>query len=103
MSSNNSNTRGFAAMGEERQKEIARKGGRAAHAMGRAHEFTREEARAAGKKGGEVVSRNRAHMAEIGRIGGKSRGKLRRAEPAPEGQSEPEGSVTSDPTRLASA
>jgi len=42
--------RGFAAMDEKRQREIASLGGRAAHASGHAHEFTTEEARAAGKK-----------------------------------------------------
>jgi general stress protein YciG len=42
--------RGFAAMSPEKKKEIAGMGGRAAHASGRAHQFTTEEARAAGKK-----------------------------------------------------
>ncbi|HEY8380228.1 MAG TPA: KGG domain-containing protein, partial [Nannocystis sp.] len=46
------------------------KGGRAAHEKGTAHEFDSEEARAAGRKGGEVVSQNREHMAEIGAKGG---------------------------------
>ena len=63
--------KGFASMESDRQREIARKGGRAAHARGTAHEFTADEARAAGKKGGERVSRNRSHMAEIGRLGGR--------------------------------
>jgi general stress protein YciG len=64
-------TRGFASMNSERQREIARKGGRAAHAKGTAHEFTADEARAAGQKGGQRVSSNREHMSRIGRIGGK--------------------------------
>lgn len=42
--------RGFAAMSPEKKKEIAGMGGRAAHAAGRAHQFSSEEARAAGKK-----------------------------------------------------
>lgn len=63
--------RGFASMSSERQREIARKGGRAAHECGKAHEFTADEARAAGRKGGEAVSANRAHMSEIGRLGGR--------------------------------
>lgn len=71
--------RGFAAMNQEKQREIASKGGRAAHAKGTAHEFTADEAREAGRKGGETVSRNREHMAQIGREGGKqSRGGGRR-------------------------
>ena len=66
--------RGFAAMSPERQKQIAREGGRAAHRQGVAHEWNSEEARKAGRKGGEIVSRNREHMSEIGRRGGQSSG-----------------------------
>jgi uncharacterized protein len=69
--------RGFASMDRGKQREIASKGGKAAHAQGRAHEFTPDEARTAGKKGGEVVSRDRAHMAAIGRAGGQARGRNR--------------------------
>src|SRR5215468_7700483 len=47
--------RGFAAMDRTRQKEIARKGGRAAHARGTAHRFDTDEAREAGRKGGAAV------------------------------------------------
>jgi general stress protein YciG len=65
--------RGFAAMDAETQRAIASKGGQAAHQKGTAHEFDSAEARRAGQKGGEVVSRNRQHMAEIGRKGGASR------------------------------
>jgi len=65
--------RGFAAMDPEKRRELARKGGRAAHEHGRAHEFTPEEAREAGRKGGESVSRDREHMARIGRLGGTKR------------------------------
>jgi hypothetical protein len=71
--------RGFASMDPSKQKEIASKGGRAAHAKGTAHEFTSDEARVAGRKGGEAVSRDRAHMAAIGREGGHSRGARARA------------------------
>ncbi len=45
--------RGFAAMDPEKQRKIASKGGRAAHRKGTAHEFTSEEAREAGRKGGQ--------------------------------------------------
>ena len=69
--SSNTSRRGFASMDEEKQRAIAREGGRAAHVSGHAHEFTPEEARAAGRKGGETVSRDRQHMAEIGRKGGE--------------------------------
>jgi uncharacterized protein len=58
-------------MTEARQRAIAAEGGRAAHQRGTAHEFSTAEARDAGQKGGEAVSKNRSHMAEIGRRGGE--------------------------------
>jgi general stress protein YciG len=75
----NTSKRGFASMDAAKQREIASKGGRAAHAKGTAHEFTSEEARVAGRKGGEAVSRDRNHMSTIGREGGHSRGARARA------------------------
>lgn len=71
--------RGFASMDDARKKEIARAGGRAAHKLGTAHEFTVDEASLAGKKGGQVVSQDRSHMALIGRLGGLSRAQRLRA------------------------
>ncbi len=50
--------RGFASMDRSKQKEIASKGGKAAHQKGTAHEWTSEEAREAGRKGG-IVSHQR--------------------------------------------
>lgn len=73
-SQGNTSNRGFASMDPERQREIASEGGRAAHVKGTAHEFDSEEARQAGRKGGEAVSQDREHMAEIGRKGGQSSG-----------------------------
>ena len=75
----NTSKRGFASMDPAKQREIASKGGKAAHAKGTAHEFTSDEARVAGRKGGEAVSRDRAHMSAIGREGGHSRGARARA------------------------
>jgi uncharacterized protein len=49
--------RGFASMDQEKQRIIASKGGKAAHAKGRAHEWTTEEAREAGRKGGAASHR----------------------------------------------
>lgn len=69
--------RGFAAMDPGKQKEIASEGGRAAHRQGVAHEWSSDEAREAGRKGGQIVSRNREHMSEIGRRGGQSSGTRR--------------------------
>jgi hypothetical protein len=51
--------RGFAVMDPARVKEIARRGGKAAHEKGKAHTFTPEEARAAGRKGGLASHRPR--------------------------------------------
>ena len=62
MASNNQggkSNRGFASMDPQRQREIASEGGRAAHEKGTAHEFTSEEAREAGRKGGMARSPNR--------------------------------------------
>lgn len=64
--------RGFASMDPEKLREIAKKGGQIAHQMGRAHKFTPEEARVAGKLGGYKVSQNREHMSRIGTLGGES-------------------------------
>lgn len=51
---NGRSRRGFAAMDEEKQREIASKGGKTAHEKGTAHQFTSEEAREAGRKGGQA-------------------------------------------------
>ncbi|HYM51745.1 MAG TPA: KGG domain-containing protein [Candidatus Limnocylindrales bacterium] len=91
----NTGKRGFGSMDDRKQREIASKGGRAAHERGSAHEFSSEEARAAGskggraahergsahefsseeakaagRKGGESSAQDRARMAEIAREGG---------------------------------
>ena len=92
--------RGFASMDQQRRREIASAGGKASHQHGKAHEFSADEARVAGRKGGQIahrrgsahefsadearlagrkggaaVSRDRDHMASIGRKGGvRSRG-----------------------------
>lgn len=78
MADNPNSNRGFAAMDPERQKDLASYGGRMAHEKGTAHEFTSDEAREAGRRGGVTVSQNREHMAEIGRRGGNARAQRRR-------------------------
>lgn len=88
--------RGFASMDAEKQREIARKGGKAAHEKGTAHEFTADEARAAGRKGGERVSTNREHMSRIGRIGGKASASRRTGPEDGEGGSDRPGEGRSD-------
>ena len=56
--------RGFASMDRAKQREIASKGGKAAHQKGTAHEWTSEEAREAGRKGGMASHRRRSEMIE---------------------------------------
>ncbi len=64
--------RGFAAMSPEKRCAIARKGGQAVQQKGTAHQFDPEEAKRAGRKGGNKISKNRRHMADIGRKGGRT-------------------------------
>ena len=54
--------RGFASMSAEKQREIASKGGRAAHEKGTAHEWTPDEARNAGRKGGQISRGGRGRL-----------------------------------------
>jgi general stress protein YciG len=75
--------RGFASMDEDEQREIASKGGKAAHEKGTAHEFSSEEAREAGSKGGKAAhEKGTAHefdseeAREAGRKGGQARGNM---------------------------
>jgi len=51
--------RGFAGMDPAKQREIASKGGKAAHRSGNAHEWSSKEAREAGRKGGQASGGNR--------------------------------------------
>jgi len=90
--------RGFARMDASKQREIASRGGRAAHAHGTAHKFSSEEARAAGRKGGEAISGNREHMARIGRLGGEAR-RARRAERAALPQAGQPGATAAAPNK----
>lgn len=63
--------RGFAAMDAEKQREIASKGGKAAHASGNAHEFDSEEARQAGRKGGQARAAARRESGSSGNSGSR--------------------------------
>jgi general stress protein YciG len=56
--------RGFASMDRSKQREIASKGGKAAHQKGTAHEWTSEEAREAGRKGGMASHRRKQQEGE---------------------------------------
>ena len=76
--------RGFASMDRAKQREIASKGGKAAHQKGTAHEWTSEEARDAGRKGGIA-----SHQRRREQMGG--------------GSSDDTGSTGNDTTRNASA
>lgn len=61
--------RGFASMDRDKQREIASKGGKAAHQKGTAHEWTSEEARDAGRKGGIA-----SHLRRRERLGDEGHG-----------------------------
>ena len=61
--------RGFASMSPEKQREIASKGGRAAHQKGTAHEWTSEEARSAGRKGGQISRGGRGRLVDNANAG----------------------------------
>jgi len=88
--------RGFSAMDDATKREIARKGGIAAHRKGTAHKFTSEEAREAGRKGGRSAHRQgRAHKftPEEAKAAGR-KGGMASSSPA---QSEPQDTSTSPP------
>jgi len=61
--------RGFASMERNKQREIASKGGKAAHQKGTAHEWTSEEAREAGRKGGMASHRRKQEQQNSGSAG----------------------------------
>jgi|SRR5580692_3070799 general stress protein YciG len=75
--------RGFATMDPQRQRQLAKMGGQKAHQNGSAHTFSTQEARNAGRKGGQKVSRDREYMAMIGKKGGKISGKRRQENQKP--------------------
>ena len=66
--------RGFASMDRNKQREIASKGGKAAHQKGTAHEWTSEEAREAGRKGGMASHRRKQQQQQGGAMEGGAQG-----------------------------
>ena len=64
MAADRKERRGFASMTPEKQREIASKGGRAAHQKGTAHEWTSDEARSAGRKGGQISRGGRGRLVD---------------------------------------
>ncbi|HEY9777436.1 MAG TPA: KGG domain-containing protein [Planktothrix sp.] len=100
--------RGFASMDRAKQREIASKGGRAAHEKGTAHEFDASEAREAGRKGGKVAhEKGTAHeftsqeAREAGRKGGQARSKNAQKQPMNEASSEP-AQMQNEPSQASS-
>jgi len=71
--------RGFASMDRSKQREIARKGGRAAHLRGTAHEWSSEEAREAGRKGG--MASRRKHQQEVAQESVPANQRIERIDP----------------------
>jgi len=97
-------------MDQVKQREIASKGGKAAHAKGRAHEFTTDEARAAGRKGGQAAhQRGTAHQftpeeaRAAGRKGGQSAHASRVTEGATQAPTQPPPASTLAPSAPAPA
>jgi general stress protein YciG len=85
--------RGFAGMDRDKQREIASKGGRAAHRKGTAHRFTADEARLAGRKGGQAAHvKGTAHefTSEEARIAGRKGGQAARGRHVRRGQADAE-------------
>lgn len=72
--------RGFASMDRSKQRDIASKGGKAAHQKGTAHEWTSEEAREAGRKGGMASHRRKQEQQQT-----------------PDGNANPESAVGGNP------
>jgi uncharacterized protein len=70
--------KGFACMDPDELRKWSAQGGRACHALGKAHEWTAVEASEAGKKGGATTSLDREHMSRAGRKGGSSPHRPRR-------------------------
>ena len=70
--SQGTSNRGFASMDEDKQREIASKGGRAAHEKGTAHKFDSEEAREAGQTGGQRRSQNATSSSNRNQDGSRS-------------------------------
>ena len=83
--------RGFAVMDPEKQKEIASKGGRAAHLKGTAHRWSEEEAKEAGRKGGAASHRNGHRTTEASRASAELRPEDLHTEEPP--TAEPDGEV----------
>jgi uncharacterized protein len=80
--------RGFASMDRSKQRDIASKGGKAAHQKGTAHEWTSEEAREAGRKGGMASHRRKQEQQQtpegVGNMGGADSPESVASNPNPE-------------------
>ena len=87
MSSERKERRGFASMTPEKQREIASKGGRAAHQKGTAHEWTSEEARSAGRKGGQISRGGRGRLVDDAPANPESQGAMPGSGPSSDGSS----------------
>lgn len=90
--------RGFAAMDRSKVSEIASKGGKAAHAAGTAHQFSAEEAKAAGKKGGQALHLSRGRRPTKEEVAAKGSVTAATTGEAPFNQNEGQDPVDADPT-----
>jgi general stress protein YciG len=92
--------RGFASMDRAKQREIASKGGKAAHQKGTAHEWTSEEARDAGRKGGIASHRRRREMSSPSGASESTRGPADTDTSAQNRERSPEGEASPDRTSV---
>jgi uncharacterized protein len=90
MAERDTTNRGFARMSADKQREIASKGGRAAHQKGTAHKFTSEEARMAGRKGGQRSRGGHQSSSSHEEPRQGERGEEREVNLEPENQSSPQ-------------
>ena len=89
---------GFARVPKETLRNWASLGGKVAQHNRSAHRFTSETARAAGKRGGEAIAKDREHMRELGRRGGTARAKARKTAQATQTETPADTDHTDDPS-----
>lgn len=89
---------GFARVPKETLRQWASLGGKVAQHNRSAHRFTSETARAAGKRGGEAIAKDREHMRELGRRGGAARANARKAAQATQTEMPADTDHTDEPS-----
>lgn len=89
--------KGFAAMTRAKRQELASKGGLKVQASGKAHKWNSAEAQAAGTRGGQETARDKKHMSEIGKKGGRNSAAKKKGNHAGKTQNTASNVVSSSP------